>query len=83
MVITPTGGVDGGGDGGGGHTGGGDIRCPLSEHSHKFYCDEAHYGPVYGGGADHGARVSNWWWDQECLELEGILTAAWVAELEM
>ena len=30
-----------------------------------------------------GARMSKRWWDQECLELEGICMAARTTELEL
>ena len=37
--------------GGGGRAGCGDLHCLPSEHSHKFYRNKAHYGPMSGGGA--------------------------------
>ena len=43
-------------DGGGGTAGGGDLRLPPLEHSPNVYCDQAHYGPVSGYGADVGAK---------------------------
>ena len=33
----------------------GDLCLLTPEHSRIFYCDHAHYGPVYGGGADTGS----------------------------
>ena len=30
-----------------------------------------------------GTRVSKRWWEQKCLDLEGIQMAAWTAELEL
>ena len=41
-------------DGRGGTVGGGDLRLPPPEHSHTVYCDQDHYGPVSGGGAENG-----------------------------
>ena len=38
-------------DGGDGITGGGDIHIPPYEHSSTVHCNQAHYGPVSGGGA--------------------------------
>ena len=51
MGISP----DGGRDGRGGTTGGGDLHILPPEHSCTVYCDQDHYGPVSGGGAE--ARV--------------------------
>ena len=42
------------GDGGVIIIGSGYLRLPLSEHSCKVHCDQAHYGPVSGGGAEVG-----------------------------
>ena len=36
---------------GGGGAGGGYLSQTQSEHRHPIYCNKAHYGPVYGGGA--------------------------------
>ena len=45
-----------GGRGGRGRiTGGGDLCLPLTEHSRTVHCDQDHYGPMYGSGAE--ARV--------------------------
>ena len=44
------------GDGGGSITGGGYLRLTPSEHSCTVHCDQAHYGPVYGGGAEAGFK---------------------------
>ena len=46
----------GGRDGGSGTTGGGGLCLPLTEHGHKIHCDQAHYGPESGGGAETGAK---------------------------
>ena len=40
----------GGSDGRGTVTGGEDIRLPRPEHSRAVHFDQAHYGPVSGGG---------------------------------
>ena len=58
MGIPPSGGRNGGG----GTTGGGDLRIPLTEHSHAVYCNQYHYGPVSGGGSEAGVKG-----DQEML----------------
>ena len=44
--------TDGGHYGGSGTSGGEYLRLPPPEKSHTVYCDQAHYGPVYGGGAE-------------------------------
>ena len=43
-------------NGGCGITGGGYLRLPSLEHSHIVYCNQAHYGPVSGGGAEAGVK---------------------------
>ena len=48
MDILPA----GGSDGGCGTSKGGEIRLLPIEHSRKFYCGQAYYGPVSGGGAE-------------------------------
>ena len=48
MGIPPAGGRDGRGR----TAGGGDLSIPPPEKSHTFYCNQAHYGPVYGGGSE-------------------------------
>ena len=35
-------------------TGCGGLHLPSTEHSHTVHCDQAHYGPVYGGGEASG-----------------------------
>ena len=50
--IPPTGGCDGKGI----TAGGGDLRLPPPEHGCKVYCNQAHYGPVSGGGVETGAK---------------------------
>ena len=45
----------GGNDGVGGPAGGGDLNISPLKHSCTVYCDQAHYGPVSGGGAEIGA----------------------------
>ena len=42
----------GGRDGGGGTVVGGDLRLPPTEHGCTVYCDQVHYLPAYGGGAE-------------------------------
>ena len=49
--IPPSGGRNDGGCTAGGR----DLHILPPEHSHTVYCDQAHYGPVSGGGAE--ARV--------------------------
>ena len=51
--IPPSGGCNGGG----GAAGVVDLHLPPPEHSFTVYCDQAHYGPVSGGGAETGATV--------------------------
>ena len=46
----------GGSDGGGGIAGGGYLRIPSPEHSRKVHCNQAHYGPVSGGGTEYGVN---------------------------
>ena len=45
-----------GSDGVGGNSGGRDLCIPPSEHGCTFYCDQAHYGPMYGSRAATGAK---------------------------
>ena len=45
-----------GNDGGGGTAGVGDLRLPPPKNGHTVYFDQAHYGPVSGGGAETGAK---------------------------
>ena len=52
MDINPAGGRDGGS----GTTGGGYLRLPPPDHGRTVHCDQAHYGPVSGGGAETGAK---------------------------
>ena len=52
MGVSPTRGRDGGG----GIIGGVDLRLPLTEHSHTVHCNQDHYGPVSGGGAEAGDK---------------------------
>ena len=52
MVVSPAVGRDCGG----GITGGGDLNIPSLEHSYTVHCDQAHYGPVSGGGAAAGFK---------------------------
>ena len=52
MGLSPAGGRGGGG----GTAGGGDLRLPPPEHSRTVYYDQAHYGPVSGGGAEAGVK---------------------------
>ena len=52
MDITPAGGRDGGS----GTAGGGDLRLPPPEHGSKVHCDQDHYLPMSGGGAETGAN---------------------------
>ena len=52
MGSSPTGGHNGGG----GIVGGRDLHLPPPEHSHIVYCDQAHYGPMSGGGAEDGVK---------------------------
>ena len=52
MDIPPAGGLDGGG----GTIGGGDPCLPPPDHSRTVHCDQAHYGPVSGGGAAAGFK---------------------------
>ena len=40
---------------GGGTAGGGDLHLPPLEYSCKVHCNQAHYGPMSGGGAETGA----------------------------
>ena len=46
----------GGSDGGGRTSVVGDLRLLTPEHSHTVYCDQAHYVPVSGGGAETGTK---------------------------
>ena len=46
MDVSP----DGRSNGGVGVTGGGDVHLPSLENSHTVHCDQALYGPGYGGG---------------------------------
>ena len=69
-------------NGRGGVAGGGDLRLPSPEHSRTVYCDQAHYGPVSGGGAEAGAKGGQAVVGQDRLDLEGMWTAAWEAERE-
>ena len=39
-------------DDGSGTSGGGNLRLLLLERSRTVYCNQPHYEPVYGGGAD-------------------------------
>ena len=48
MGLSPSGGRDGGGR----TAGGGDLSIPPPEHSRTFFCDQVHYGTVYGGRAE-------------------------------
>ena len=52
VVLTPT--VRGDGDSG--TTGGGYLHLPPPEHSRALYCNQAHYGPVFGGRAMPGYK---------------------------
>ena len=52
MGVSPYGKIDDGG----GITGGGDIHFLPLEHSHTVHCEQAHYGPVSGGGAVYGVN---------------------------
>ena len=76
MGLSPAGGRDGEG----GIEGGGDLRLPSPEHSRTVYCDQAHYGPVSGGGAEAGAKGGQAVVGQDRLDLEGMWTAAREAE---
>ena len=38
------------------NTGGGDLSLPPQENSRKVNCNQAHYGPVSGGGAEAGVK---------------------------
>ena len=42
--------------GGGGISGGGNLCLLPPEHSSTIYCNQAHYGPVSGGGAEAGVK---------------------------
>ena len=46
-MVEPPSGV---GNGGGGPAGGRDLHHPPPEHSLTVNCNQAHYGPVSGGG---------------------------------
>ena len=48
--ITPTRACDVGGE----TAGGGDLRLLTPEHSHTVHCDQDHYGPMSGRGAETG-----------------------------
>ena len=37
-------------------TGGGYLHLPLPENSYTVHCDQYHYGPVSGGGAEAGVE---------------------------
>ena len=76
MDITPAGGNDGGIR----TAGGGDLHLLPPEHDHTINYDQANYEPVFGGGAETKARISNQWWDQEGVDVEGMQTSAWEAE---
>ena len=52
MDIPPTGGRDDRN----GTVGGRDPRILPPEQNFTVYCDQAHYGPVFGGGSDTGAK---------------------------
>ena len=52
MGVSPSGGRYGRGR----ITGGGDLFLPPSEHSRTYYCDQAHYGPLSGGGEEAGVK---------------------------
>ena len=43
-------------DGGDRIAGGGNLSLILIENSRTVYCNQAHYGPVYGGGAEAGVK---------------------------
>ena len=43
-------------DGGDRIAGGGKLSLILIENSRTVYCNQAHYGPVYGGGAEAGVK---------------------------
>ena len=45
-----------GSDDGGGITGGGYLHIPPLEHSHTVHCNQDHYGPISGGGAESGVK---------------------------
>ena len=53
MEIPPAGGRDDGGS----TAGDGDLRLPPPQHCHTVYCNQGHYEPVSGGGAETGATV--------------------------
>ena len=44
--------LSGGSNGGGGTTGGGDLHLPPLEQTCTVHCNQSHYGPETGGGAD-------------------------------
>ena len=52
MVLSPTRGCDGGDR----ITGGGDLRLTPLEQSRTVYCEQDHYGPVYGGRVEAGFK---------------------------
>ena len=52
MEIPPAGGRDDGGS----TAGDGDLRLPPPQHCHTVYCNQGHYEPVSGGGAETGAK---------------------------
>ena len=71
-----------GGDGGRRPAGGGDLRHPPPEHSPTVNFDQAHYGTVSIGGAAPEDKVVEAVGGNECLDLKGMQTAAWVTEME-
>ena len=52
MDIPPAGGHDGGS----GTAGGGYLHLPPPEYGHTVHCNQSHYGPISGGGADTRAK---------------------------
>ena len=57
MGVLSAGGSNVGGYGGGGITGGKELRLPTPEHSCTDHCNQAHYGPMYGGGSSVEVKV--------------------------
>ena len=67
LVVSPAGGINGGG----GITGGGDLRLSPPEHIRIGRCDQAHYVPVYGSGAEAGVKCGQAVVGSERLRLGG------------
>ena len=74
--ILPAGGRSGGSE----TVGGGELHLLPQEHGHTVHYNQDHYGPVSGGVAETGPRISKRWWEQDVVDVEDMRTAAREAE---